>query len=347
MAGGSGTRFWPYSRKSRPKQMLNILSEKSMLQMTIDRLQKLHNVEDILIVTRADLADSIRKHVSGVPTENIIIEPEGKNTAPCISLAALHIAKRKKNSIMGVFPADHLIVGYKEFQKAINTASFLANKDNSLVTIGIQPTFPSTAYGYIQYKTKSEMDHMNAYSVKAFAEKPHLGLAKRFLKSEDFLWNGGIFIWSIDAFMKNINSHMPELNDQIIKISKRINKGVGFDDIWKTIKPESIDYGLMEKAKDIIVVKAKFEWSDLGSWNIIHDNSPKNKDGNTIRGDGLIIDGINNFVQSDRQFIALLGLDNVVVISTDDATLVVTKDRVEEVKKVVKYLQDDKKENLL
>ena len=127
--------------------MLNILGEKSMLQMTVDRLRKLHNVEDILIVTRADLADSIRKHVNGVPAENIIVEPEGKNTAPCINLAALHIAKRKKNSIMGVFPADHLIVGHKEFEKAINTASFLAKKDNRLVTIGIQPTFPSIAYG--------------------------------------------------------------------------------------------------------------------------------------------------------------------------------------------------------
>tara|TARA_B100001750_G_scaffold78352_1_gene62178 strand:- start:71 stop:646 length:576 start_codon:yes stop_codon:yes gene_type:complete len=191
------------------------------------------------------------------------------------------------------------------------------------------------------------MEHMNAYSVKAFAEKPHLDLAKRFMKSKDFLWNGGIFIWSIATFMKNIKTHMPELNDQINKISKRINKGVSYDDIWNKIKPESIDYGLMEKAKDIIVVKAKFEWSDLGSWNIIHDISPKNKDGNTIRGDGLIIEGINNFVQSDRQFIALLGLDNVVVISTDDATLVVAKDRVEEVKNIVKYLKDDKKENLL
>jgi len=262
--------------------MLNILGEKSMLQMTVDRLRKLHNVEDILIVTRADLADSIRKHVNGVPAENIIVEPEGKNTAPCINLAALHIAKRKKNSIMGVFPADHLIVGHKEFEKAINTASFLAKKDNRLVTIGIQPTFPSIAYGYIQYESDSEMDHMNAYSVKAFAEKPHLDLAKRFLKSKDFLWNGGIFIWSIATFMKNIKIHMPELNDQINKISKRIDKGVGFDDIWSKITPESIDYGLMEKAGDIYVVKAKFEWSDLGSWNIIHDISPKNKDGNTI-----------------------------------------------------------------
>jgi mannose-1-phosphate guanylyltransferase len=147
--------------------------------------------------------------------------------------------------------------------------------------------------------------------------------------------------------MENIKSHMPELNDQINKIGKRINKGVGFDDIWTKITPESIDYGLMEKAEDIIVVKAKFEWSDLGSWNIIHDISPKNKDGNTIRGDALIIEGRNNFVQSNGQFIALLGLDNVVVITTDDATLVVAKDRVEEVKNVVKYLQDDKKDNLL
>ena len=207
--------------------------------------------------------------------------------------------------------------------------------------------FPSIAYGYIQYGSDSEMDHMNAYRVKAFAEKPHLDLAKRFLRSKDFLWNGGIFIWSITTFMENIKSHMPELNDQISKISKRIDKGVSFDDIWTNITPESIDYGLMEKANNIIVVKAKFDWSDLGSWNIIHDISPKNKDGNTIRGDALIIEGRNNFVQSNGQFIALLGLDNVVVITTDDATLVVAKDRVEEVKNVVKYLQDDKKENLL
>ena len=172
----------------------------------------------------------------------------------------------------------------------------------------------------------------SAYSVKAFAEKPHLDLAKRFLRSKDFLWNGGIFIWSITTFMENIKSHMPELNDQISKISKRIDKGVSFDDIWTNITPESIDYGLMEKAKNIIVVKAKFDWSDLGSWNIIHDISPKNKDGNTIRGDALIIEGRNNFVQSNGQFIALLGLDNVVVITTDDATLVVAKDQVEEVK---------------
>ena len=347
MAGGSGTRFWPYSRKSRPKQLLSILSEQSMLQMTVDRLRKIHNVEDILIVTRADLADSIRKHVNGVPDGNIIVEPEGKNTAPCISLAALHIAKRKKNSIMGVFPADHLIVGHKEFEKAINTASFLAKKNNSLVTIGIQPMFPSIAYGYIQYGSDSEMDHMNAYRVKAFAEKPHLELAKRFLKSKDFLWNGGIFVWSIDTYMENIKVHMPELNDQIKKISKRIDKGVSFNDIWNKITPESIDYGLMEKAEDIYVVKAKFEWSDLGSWNIIHDISPKNKDGNTIRGDALIIKGRNNFIQSNGQFIALLGLDDVVVIATDDATLVVAKDQVEQVKNVVKYLQDGKKENLL
>jgi mannose-1-phosphate guanylyltransferase len=147
--------------------------------------------------------------------------------------------------------------------------------------------------------------------------------------------------------MENIKSHMPELNNQINKISKRIDKGVSFDDIWTNITPESIDYGLMEKAKNIIVVKAKFDWSDLGSWNIIHDISPKNKDGNTIRGDALIIEGRNNFVQSNGKFIALLGLDNVVVITTDDATLVVAKDRVEEVKNVVKYLKDDKKENLL
>ena len=346
MAGGSGARFWPLSRNNNPKQLLNIIGEKSMLQITINRLLKLKNIEGIYIITRSDLAPKIKQHVNGVPDDNIIIEPEGKNTAPCIALAALRIEKINKNAIMAVFPADHLVIGHKEFQKAINTSIDIAKNNKGLVTLGMEPTFPSVAYGYIQHEIESLKDHSNAFKVKAFAEKPHLGLAKRFMKSKDFLWNGGIFVWNINIFMSSLNKHMPELYESISMIKERLHTGDNFDELWHNIEPESIDYGLMEKSENIYVVKAKFEWSDLGSWNMIHEMSPKNKQGNSIIGDGMILEGKNNFLQSNGQFIALLGVDNLVVVGTDDAILVVDKEKVEEVKHIVEYLKDNKQDLL-
>ena len=178
LAGGSGTRFWPYSRSSRPKQLLNIVGEKSMLQMTVDRLKKIKKITHIYIITRKDLYDQIIEEIDGVDPKNVIVEPSGKNTAPAIGMMAALFQLNHKDEIMGVFPADHLIVGHKKFEKAINTADYIARKDSNLVTIGIKPTFASTAYGYIQYDENSEIDHFDSYHVKAFAEKPHGKLAK-------------------------------------------------------------------------------------------------------------------------------------------------------------------------
>ena len=200
IAGGRGTRFWPASRKHHPKQLLNIIGDHSMLQMTVDRLQKMKNIEDIFIVTGNHLEKKIKKTISGVKTRNIIVEPSAKNTAPAIALAALHIKQKRADAVMGVFPADHLIVGAQKFSKTVRSAIQLANKKKTLVTIGIEPHYPATGYGYIQYNTKSEDKHLNAYPVKTFAEKPHQKLAERFLKSGDFLWNGGMFVWNIESF---------------------------------------------------------------------------------------------------------------------------------------------------
>jgi len=347
MAGGSGTRFWPYSRHRRPKQLLKIVGETSMLQMTVDRLKKINTVQDIFIVTRQDLADTIRDEITGVKPENIIVEPSGKNTAPCIGLSALKIAKLQKDAVMGIFPADHLIVGHKRFAKAITTAKHIANKKKALVTIGLKPTFPSTGYGYIQYNPKSEFDHLDAYNVKVFAEKPHLSLAEKFIKSGDFLWNSGMFIWRVDTLFENVQKHMPDLFQQLEKIDKLINQEKDFKDVWEEIKPESIDYGIMEKAKDVYLIKAKFEWSDLGSWNIVYDNMHKNDKGNAIKGDGIVLDGKNNFIQSDNRFTAVVGLDNIVVVNTKDATLVIPKDHVEDVKKLVEHLKKKDRKDLL
>jgi len=347
MAGGSGTRFWPYSRKNKPKQLLNIIGEKSMLQMTVDRLLKMKFVEEVFIVTRADLAEKIQEQVEGVPPENILVEPEGKNTAPCIGLSALYIKAKKNNAVMGVFPADHLIIGHRNFESALRTANHLAKKNKTLVTIGITPTYPSTGYGYIQYHHESDEDHLDAYRVKTFAEKPHLPLAKRFIESGDFLWNGGMFIWRVSTLLEALESHMPELYQQLRKIEKRIASNKGYGDLWAEVEPESIDYGLMEKVKsDLYVVKAQFDWSDLGSWNSVYNTLHNSGAENVLRGQGLVIDGKNNLIQSEGHFTGIIGLDNIVVVHTDDATLVVPRDHVEEVKKIVDWLKSNNKDLL-
>ncbi len=347
MAGGSGTRFWPFSRNNRPKQLLKIVGDTSMLQMTVDRLKKINTVQDVFIVTRADLADTIKAEITGVDPENIIIEPSGKNTAPCIGLSALQISKIQSDAVMGVFPADHLIVGHKKFEKAINTAKHIARKKDALVTIGLKPTFPSTGYGYIQIDADSDVDHLDAYTVKVFAEKPHLSLAKKFIASGDFLWNSGIFVWKADTFLNKVEKHMPDLHVQLNKINNKLDKKENFKSIWEAINPESIDYGIMEKSEDVYLIKAEFDWSDLGSWNTVYEYMPKNDAGNAIRGDGVVYDGKNNFIQSDKQLTAIVGLDNIVVVNTDDATLVIPKDRVEDVKDLVEQLKIQKREKLL
>ena len=347
LAGGSGTRFWPYSRSSRPKQLLNIVGEKSMLQMTVDRLKKIKKITHIYIITRKDLYDQIIEEVDGVDPKNVIVEPSGKNTAPAIGMMAALFQLNHKDEIMGVFPADHLIVGHKKFEKAINTADYIARKDSNLVTIGIKPTFASTAYGYIQYDENSEIDHFDSYHVKAFAEKPHGKLAKRFLSSGDFLWNAGMFFWRVDTFMDSLNKYLPELHDSLTKIAPKLSSGESFDGLWDLIEPESIDYGLLEKASNIYVVSGEFRWNDIGSWNALYDILNPSKDGNIVKGNGEVIKGKNNLIHSNGRLTAIVGADNLIVINTDDATLVVPNDKVEDVKELVEMLKTSGKDNLI
>ena len=347
LAGGSGTRFWPYSRSSRPKQLLNIVGEKSMLQMTVDRLKKIKKITHIYIITRKDLYDQIIEEVDGVDPKNVIVEPSGKNTAPAIGMMAALFQLNHKDEIMGVFPADHLIVGHKKFEKAINTADYIARKDSNLVTIGIKPTFASTAYGYIQYDENSEIDHFDSYHVKAFAEKPHGKLAKRFLSSGDFLWNAGMFFWRVDTFMDSLNKYLPELHDSLTKIAPKLSSGESFDGLWDLIEPESIDYGLLEKASNIYVVSGEFRWNDIGSWNALYDILNPSKDGNIVKGNGEVIKGKNNLIHSNGRLTAIVGADNLIVINTDDATLVVPNDKVEDVKELVEMLKASGKDNLI
>lgn len=340
LAGGSGTRFWPFSRHDRPKQLLNIVGEQSMLQMTVDRLLKLKRVTDIYIITREDLKVKIRRNIKGVPVENILAEPEGKNTAPAIGLVATILNQDDPDAVMGIFPADHLIVGHREFEKAVNTADHLAKKDENLVTIGIPPTRPSTAYGYIQIDDTGDENHLDAYKVKTFAEKPHKDLADRFISSGDFVWNAGMFFWKVSTFMKGIETHLPDLFDSLMAIEKRLKEGDPFSDIWQFIEPESIDYGLLEKSENIYVIRGEFKWNDVGSWNALYDVLNANAEGNIIRGNGKVLSGKNNLIQSNGKFTAVVGASDLVVVNTEDATLVIPRDKVEDVKELVTFLKE-------
>jgi mannose-1-phosphate guanylyltransferase len=346
LAGGSGTRFWPYSRYNRPKQFLKIVGNQSMLQMTVDRLLKIEKVTDIYIITRKDLKDSVIKEISGVKPENIIAEPSGKNTAPAIGLVGALLGLTEPDTVMGVFPADHLIVGHGAFEKALNTADHLAKKGDNLVTIGIPPTSPSTAYGYIQFDDSDEEVHPGAHRVKSFAEKPHKDLAKRFVASGDFFWNAGMFFWKVSTFLSAMDLYMPELIESLNQIAPRLQKGESFQDQWDLIEPESIDYGLFEKAKNIYGVSGDFKWNDIGSWDALYDVLNSNDDGNIIRGNGKVLNGKNNLIQSNGKFTAVIGASNLVVVNTEDATLVVPRDKVEDVKELVDFLKNSGNQEL-
>ena len=347
LAGGSGTRFWPLSREDYPKQLLNIVGNQSMLQMTIDRLIKIKWVTDIYIITREDLREKIIDEIKTVKPENIIAEPSGKNTAPAIGLVSILISLQDPNTVVGFFPADHLIIGHSEFERALQTAEHLARNSDSIITIGVQPTHPSTAYGYIQFDDSSEKDHPGAYKVKTFAEKPHHKLAQRFIASGDFLWNAGMFIWKIDTLMTGLRKNMPDLYESLQNISLRLKDGKLFDDIWEYIDPVSIDYGLLEKSKNIYVVACEFQWNDLGSWNALYDVLGKDNEGNIVRGKGKIMGGRNNFIESNGRFTAVIGADDLVVINTEDATLVVPREKVEMVKEMVDFLKKQGRKDLI
>ena len=347
LAGGSGTRFWPYSRINRPKQLLNIIGDQSMLQITVDRLKKLRSTKEIYIITRKELHDTIASEIKGIDPKNIVIEPSGKNTAPAIGLMALKITEYEPEAIMGVFPADHLIVGHHDFENTIDQAGLIAKKNSGLITIGIDPTHASTEYGYIQFEQVKDKKDLSGYKVKTFAEKPHAKLAKRFLTSGDFLWNAGIFVWDTNTLLSSMKMHMPELYEYLREIKKCIQKDKPFDHVWRNIPPESIDYGLMEKSDDIFVIPGKFKWSDLGSWNALYDVLPKSKGENVVHGAGMVLSGENNLVHSNGRFTAIVGADNLAVINTEDATLVVPKEKVEHIKDLVSLLKKEGHENLL
>ncbi|MDZ7373358.1 MAG: sugar phosphate nucleotidyltransferase [candidate division KSB1 bacterium] len=341
MAGGSGTRFWPRSREAWPKQLLNLVNDRSMLQNTVARMTALVPLENVYVVATRLHADAIREQLRDLPPANLLIEPKGKNTAPCIGLAALHVRRRDPEGVMVVLPADHLIQDEQEFTRLIRRGVELAVRHDALVTLGIQPVYPSTGYGYIQFREPVDGDQ-EAFWVRTFAEKPTLEVAKRFLESGDFLWNSGIFIWKASTILREIGEYLPELYEGLLEIEAKVGTPEEEETVHRVycqVRSISIDYGVMEKAQRVIVLKATFGWNDLGSWEEIYKISRKDPDGNAISGEVLALDTRGCLIDSPYRLIATLGLEDLVIVDAGDALLICRRDRAQDVRDLVEMLK--------
>ena len=346
MAGGVGSRFWPRSREKNPKQLLEIIGEGTMIQNTVKRLHGFVDEKNVFIVTNKLQKNAIIKQLPNVPVENIIVEPVGRNTAPCIGLAALFVERLDPKGIMIVLPADHLIANEPEFIRVLQTASQVAHITAGLVTIGIHPTHPETGYGYIQAKDKSEetqpVNIAGVFEVKTFAEKPNYAMAVTFLESGDFFWNSGMFIWRVDTILHEIQRSLPELHGQLVNLRPSIGTSLfeqNLEIAYGMMRGISIDYGVMEKALRVYVVKGDFGWNDLGSWDEVYRMSKKDEDGNHSYGKVISVNSKNTYVHTSDKLIATVGVEDIIVINTPDAILVCKKGASQDVKEIVDHLK--------
>ena len=347
MAGGSGTRFWPLSREKMPKQLLKIGSEDTLIQLTVDRVLPLISREHVFIVTNQGLADEIRSQLTarfgGTWDRNLILEPVAKNTAPALGLAALQVNRIDPNGIMVVLAADHAIRNVGAFHACLRTAARAAEQDQ-LVTLGIKPNRPETGYGYIK---AGGGDAGGFFRVERFVEKPDLKTAQGYCASGQYYWNSGMFVWKVRTFLQEIERHMPELYKGLEAVRASIGTGKEAEvvrDLFSRLPSVSIDYGIMEKTDRAAVVPADIGWSDVGSWTALEEVTDKDASGNIISGNVVDIDSRDSVVYADQRLVATIGLRDTIVVDTPDATLVCSRDRAQDVKKVVDELKKRKAE---
>ncbi len=328
MAGGIGTRFWPYSRNSKPKQFLDVIGTgKTLLQSTYDRFLAICPAENILVVTHEDHKALTLEQLPALMAEQILAEPMRKNTAPCILYACHRIAKQNPNAIVVVAPSDHLILNESDFQQTIVKSADLAKHQDKLITLGIKPTRPETGYGYIQF-----IDSKNALKkVKTFTEKPELVLANKFLESGDFVWNAGIFIWGVQAILQSFAKHLPEMNEIFDEAAHAIATSTEKEAVqaaYSQTKNISIDYGILEKAENVYVMLSTFAWSDLGSWGSLYEYGTKDAMNNVIDADALTYDTRNCIIKGDgNKLIVAQGLNGYLIGAFGNVTIVCEKDK--------------------
>jgi mannose-1-phosphate guanylyltransferase len=342
MAGGTGTRFWPRSRRRRPKQFLPIVSSRSMLQETFARARLLVAPDRILVVTAASLAAEVRRQLPALPARNVIAEPVGRNTAACIGVAALRIVREDPDAVMLVFPADHRVTGVPAFRSALRLAADLAG-DGGLVAVGIAPLGPESGYGYIELGRVIPGTRGRASWAASFTEKPERRRAERFVASGRYLWNGGIFAWRAQAILGQIDRHLPALGRQLDRLRGALGTSrerAALGRVYPLLPAISIDHGVLERADRIAVVRGHFRWADVGSWAAMEGLWRRDgRDGNAVRGRVVSVGARRCVVFAPERLVALCGVEDVVVIDAPDAVLVCDKNRAQDVRLVVHELE--------
>ncbi len=336
IAGGKGERFWPLSRIAHPKQMLCIGTEKPLLQKTVERIESWIGGERIIVVTSLSLLQPVRELLPQIPSENILGEPEGKNTAPAICWAATIIEKRWKEGVMVVLPSDHLIREEEKFLQVLKKGVQIARTGDFLLTIGIKPDRPETGYGYIE---KGKLWEPGVWRVKRFREKPDLPTARKFLESGNFFWNSGMFIWRNSVILREISRYLPEVREGFQEWARG---GKSIQDVYKKLPNISIDYGVMEKTKEILVLEGKFFWDDVGQWTSLERISVRDEKGNVIKGKYTGIEVENSIIvnEVEGKLITAIGVKDLVIVDTPDALLVSSKEGLSEIKRLLSQIRE-------
>ncbi len=347
MAGGSGTRFWPRSRRSTPKQFLPLLGEKSLLAETLDRIAPAVPIEKVLVVTSAQFMDEVPRHLPGIPPENVLGEPVGRNTAPCIALAAA-VAERRWGSdeVMAVLPADHHVENRDAFIELLVKAAEACTGTAMLVTVGIRPDRPETGFGYLELGERwKEIGGETLYRLKRFVEKPDLERAKEYVASERFLWNSGMFVWTVGAIRAELERHLPECAEAMDAFRKAGTSELGglLSHYFPRLPSISIDYAVMEKSNHVAALPASFAWSDVGSWDALRGLVVPDNEGNYVVGDFLGIDSTGCVIHSPRKLVAAVGVRDLIIVETEDALLVCRRDRAQDVRAVVDRLEEEER----
>jgi len=334
MAGGTGTRFWPRSRRLRPKQLLRVVGTRTLLQATVDRLRGLVPASQVLIVTRREHAAEVRRQLPGIPRANVLSEPIGRNTAACLALAALEVSRRAPAATIVCVPADHAIADRKAFRATLLEALAWADQERCAVTIGIRPRAPETGYGYIRLGPRLGG---RARVARAFVEKPSRGRARRFVASGEYAWNSGMFVWRADTVLGLLDRHLPQMMTALraVAVAPRHKRQAALAHAYARLAPVSIDYGIMEKASRVLVVGGDFGWSDVGSWAALAGVGVDLGEQAPV----VAVDSSRYVVINPERMVALVGVDDLIVVDAPDALLICRRDRAQDVRRVVDELE--------
>jgi mannose-1-phosphate guanylyltransferase len=343
IAGGAGTRFWPLSRNKKPKQFLSIVSDKTMIEETVHRLLTKVPLNNIYTIANFEQTQVIKSLLPNLPQENLLVEPQGRNTAPSLMLATAWIYLQNPKALLAALPADHLIKDAPLFLKKLEAGATAAARGENLITFGIPPAYPETGYGYIRFSPEKPATFLDEpfFSVQEFKEKPEYEQAKNYLEEGNYFWNSGMFIWQADIFVQKLEKHAPSMFIYWKKILDALTnkEETRIASIFEEIPSISIDYALMEKAEGVLMGKGNFGWSDVGAWSSLADLWPQDNQGNALRGESIILDSQNCLLYNPHKLTALIGVKDIVVVDTEDALLITQKNMDQKVKDIVEKIK--------